>query len=231
MDDRYERGRVRRKEVLGDAYVEEVLAAATPFTRDLQEYVTRACWGDIWSRPGLLRRERSILNIGMLVALGRAAELRLHLRAALSGGVTVREIRELLLQSAFYCGGPAALDAFRVASDVLDELGLDQAEADTTCRHLVHQAAFAWAEHAPSDISEKVRSALDDLRPHLCGVHLLTYGPDLGLNEETADFAVFGLFADEPAYRAYADHPDHRSILHDLVLPNATSRTVIQYQV
>ena len=88
----------------------------------LQEYITKYAWGDVWRRPGLDRRSRSILNIGMLTALNRPAELKLHLRGALRNGVTREEIRECLLQSAVYCGAPAALDAFRTAREVFAQI-------------------------------------------------------------------------------------------------------------
>ena len=103
-------------------YVERSLAASDDFNMPLQEYITKYAWGDIWRRPGLDRRSRSILNIGMLTALNRPAELNLHLRGALRNGVTREEIRECLLQSAVYCGAPAALDAFRIAGEIFAEI-------------------------------------------------------------------------------------------------------------
>jgi 4-carboxymuconolactone decarboxylase len=98
------------------------------FNQPLQEYVTRYAWGDIWRRPGLDRRARSILNIGMLVALNRPHELKLHLRGAIRNGVTREEMRECLLQSAVYCGAPAALDAFRTAREVFAEMDAETPE-------------------------------------------------------------------------------------------------------
>ena len=127
-DELWGKGLEIRREVVGDAYVDRSLAAMDEFMQPLQEYVTRYAWGDIWRRPGLERRERSILNIGMLVALNRPHELKLHLRGAFRNGLTVEEIRELLLQSAVYCGAPAALDAFRVAREVMTEMEAEGGE-------------------------------------------------------------------------------------------------------
>jgi len=121
-DDLWEKGLEIRREVVGEPHVERSLAAADDFNMPLQAYITRYAWGDIWRRPGLDRRSRSILNLGMLTALNRPAELKLHLRGALRNGVTREEIRECLLQTAVYCGAPAALDAFRVAREVFAEL-------------------------------------------------------------------------------------------------------------
>jgi len=127
-DDLWDKGLEIRREVVGDAYVDRSLAAMDDFNQPLQEYVTRYAWGDIWRRPGLDRRARSILNIGMLVALNRPHELKLHLRGALRNGVTREEMRECLLQSAVYCGAPAALDAFRTAREVFAEMEAEGAE-------------------------------------------------------------------------------------------------------
>ena len=121
-DDLWEKGLEVRREVVGDDYVERSLAASDDFNMPLQEYITRYAWGDVWRRPGLDRRSRSILNLGMLTALNRPAELKLHLRGALRNGVTREEIRECLLQTAVYCGAPAALDAFRIAREVFTEM-------------------------------------------------------------------------------------------------------------
>jgi 4-carboxymuconolactone decarboxylase len=121
-DDLWEKGLEIRREVVGVDHVERSLASADDFTMPLQEYITRYAWGDVWRRPGLDRRARSILNIGMLTALNRPAELKLHLRGAVRNGVTRDEIRECLLQTAVYCGAPAALDAFRTASEVFAEM-------------------------------------------------------------------------------------------------------------
>ncbi len=120
---RYERGLGIRKEVLGAEYVEASLRAADDFTRDLQRLVTEYAWGEIWARPGLSRRERSLLNLAMITALNRPHELRLHVRGALNNGLSKDEIKEVFLQTAVYCGAPAALDSFRVAREVFEELG------------------------------------------------------------------------------------------------------------
>jgi 4-carboxymuconolactone decarboxylase len=119
MSERYERGLETRREVLGADYVDSALARATPFTQPLQELVTEYCWGAVWTRPGLERRTRSLLNLAMLTALNRPHELAGHVRGAVNNGCSEEEIRETLLQAAIYCGLPAALDAFRVAEQVL----------------------------------------------------------------------------------------------------------------
>jgi 3-oxoadipate enol-lactonase/4-carboxymuconolactone decarboxylase len=110
--------KVRRK-VLGDQYVDDAIARTTPLTADFQDLLTRYAWGDVWARPGLDHRTRSCITLAMLVALGQERELALHLRAAITNGVTPDEIKEVLLQTAVYCGLPAANVAFRVASEVL----------------------------------------------------------------------------------------------------------------
>jgi len=118
----YDKGLEIRKAVVGADYVERSLANADAFTQPLQELVTQYCWGEVWGREGVVdRRTRSILNIGMLVALNRPAELKLHVRGALINGLTEDEIRELVLQAAIYCGVPAALDASRVAREAIRE--------------------------------------------------------------------------------------------------------------
>jgi 4-carboxymuconolactone decarboxylase len=119
---RFERGLAIRKEVLGAEYVDASLRGADDFTREMQQLVTEYAWGEIWSRPGLSRRDRSLLNLGMLTALNRPHELRLHVRGALTNGITKDEIKEALMQSAVYCGVPAALDSIRVAREVFAEL-------------------------------------------------------------------------------------------------------------
>ncbi len=118
-DDRYKKGLATRRAVLGDAHVDRALASRTPFTAEFQELITRYAWGEIWTRPGLPKATRSLLTVGMLVALHREEELRLHVRGALRNGATVDEIKEVLLQAAIYCGVPAANSAFRVVADVL----------------------------------------------------------------------------------------------------------------
>lgn len=117
----YEAGLALRKEVVGKDYVERSLAEADDLTRDFQAFVTEYAWGAVWTRDGLSRRDRSLLNLGMLTALGKPNELKLHLRGALTNGVTREEIREALMQSAVYCGVPAALEAFRMAREVFGE--------------------------------------------------------------------------------------------------------------
>jgi 4-carboxymuconolactone decarboxylase len=119
-DDRLEQGREVRAAVLGEEHVRRSLAAASEFARPMQELVTEYCWGEIWSRPGLGRRERSLVNLGMLTALNRSHELGVHVRGALRNGCTVAEIQEALLQAAIYCGVPAAMEAFRVAEAAID---------------------------------------------------------------------------------------------------------------
>jgi 4-carboxymuconolactone decarboxylase len=117
----FDKGLQIRREVLGSEYVDRSIASADEFTRPLQELITQYCWGEIWGRPELDRRTRSIVNLGMIAALNRPHELKLHVRGALRNGVTRVEIREILLQVAIYCGAPAALDAFRVAREVFAE--------------------------------------------------------------------------------------------------------------
>lgn len=110
-----------RKEVLGAEHVQKSLDGATDFTAPMQKLVTEWCWGELWSRPGLDRRTRSIINLSMLSALNRPHEVRLHVRGALNNGLTQEEITEILLQVAVYCGVPAALDSMKVAAEVLAE--------------------------------------------------------------------------------------------------------------
>lgn len=112
--------KVRRK-VLGDKYVDASLAKADAFTQDLQQYVTEHAWGAIWTRPGLDHKTRSFLNLAMLAAINRPAELKLHIRGAINNGITRDEMKEVFLQVAAYCGAPAALDAFKVAKEVFAE--------------------------------------------------------------------------------------------------------------
>lgn len=116
--DLFDRGLATRREVLGPDYVDAAIAGADEFTRPMQEHVTQYCWGDVWNRPGLDRRTRSLLNLAMLTALNRPHELKLHVRGALRNGVTRDEIREVFLQAAIYCGVPAAIDSFRNAREV-----------------------------------------------------------------------------------------------------------------
>ena len=113
-----------RREVLGAEHVDRSLQQATDFARPMQELVTEYCWGEVWSRPGLDRRVRSLLNLAMLTALGRRHELEVHVRGAVTNGVTATEIQETLLQTAIYCGVPAAMEATRTAEAVLIALGV-----------------------------------------------------------------------------------------------------------
>ncbi len=117
----FEAGLAQRRAVLGDEYVEQSLATMNDFNRPLQELVTEMCWGTIWTRPGLPPKLRSLLNVGLLAALNRPHELRLHVRGALRTGCTKEEIQEVLLQVAVYCGIPTGVDGFRVAAEVLRE--------------------------------------------------------------------------------------------------------------
>ncbi len=117
----YEKGLEVRRAVLGSDYVDAALKNATPFSQPMQELVTEYCWGEIWTRPGLPRKTRSLLNIAMLSALNRPHEVEIHLRAALNNDCTPDEIQEVLLQVAIYCGVPAAVDSFRIANKVLAE--------------------------------------------------------------------------------------------------------------
>jgi 4-carboxymuconolactone decarboxylase len=121
MSDVRERGMVVRREVLGDAHVDRAVAETTGFTADFQDLITRYAWGEIWARPGLDRRTRSCITLAALVAGGHAGELALHVRAARRNGLTAEEIKEVLLQTAIYCGVPAANSAFAIARDVLAE--------------------------------------------------------------------------------------------------------------
>ncbi|KAL2825817.1 CMD-domain-containing protein [Aspergillus cavernicola] len=110
-----------RYEVAGQAYVDRSLSSASSFSQPMQELVTEACWGSVWSRPGLDRKSRSLLNIGMLCALNRGAELAVHVRGGINNGLSEIEIREALLQVAIYVGMPAGLEGFRIAEKVLRE--------------------------------------------------------------------------------------------------------------
>ena len=120
----FDQGLKTRREVLGAEYVDAAIQNADDFNRDIQELVTQYAWGDIWNRPGLDRKTRSLLNLAMLTALNRPHELKLHLRGALTNGVSKDEIKEVFLQTAVYCGAPAAIDSFRTAREVFKELGV-----------------------------------------------------------------------------------------------------------
>lgn len=120
--EKFEKGLAIRKEVLGEEWVERSMANLDDFTRDFQEdFITATCWGGVWGREGLTRKQRSLLNLGMLAALGRMHEFEGHVRGALNNGITRVELREALMQIAVYCGAPAGIEAFRAAKRVLDE--------------------------------------------------------------------------------------------------------------
>ena len=119
--ERYDQGMVVRREVLSDEHVDRAIAATTSVTADFQDFITRVAWGEVWSRPGLERRLRSVAVITSLIAHGHEEELAMHLRAARRNGLTVEEITEVILQSAIYSGVPAANTAFRIAQQVFVE--------------------------------------------------------------------------------------------------------------
>ena len=120
----FDQGLSTRREVLGAEYVDASIQIATDFNIDMQELVTQYCWGDVWNRPGLDRRTRSFLNLAMITALNRPHELKLHVRGAINNGLSKDEIKEVFLQTAIYCGVPAAIDSFRVASEVFKEMDI-----------------------------------------------------------------------------------------------------------
>jgi len=120
--ERYSAGMKVRRAVLGEAYVEKAQAAKTPFSEPFQDLITRYAWGEIWTRPGLPRNTRSLLTLAMMVALNRGDEFRMHVRAAANNNVTREEIQEVLLQTAVYCGVPAANAAFHIAQEVFAEM-------------------------------------------------------------------------------------------------------------
>jgi 4-carboxymuconolactone decarboxylase len=122
MSDMYEKGLAIRKSVLGAEYVDRAIAGADDFTRPIQELVTKYCWGEVWGRETLSRRDRSLLNIAMISALNRPHELKLHVKGALTNGVSRDEIREVLMQVAIYCGVPAAVDSTRIAKEAFSEV-------------------------------------------------------------------------------------------------------------
>ena len=118
----FEKGLQVRREVLGAEHVDASLSQADDFSRPLQELVTEYCWGNVWSRPGLDRKTRSLLNVAMLTALNRPHEVKLHLRGALNNGCSKNDIMEALLQTAIYCGVQAAMDSFRAAKEIFQEV-------------------------------------------------------------------------------------------------------------
>ncbi|WP_433850796.1 carboxymuconolactone decarboxylase family protein [Brucella pseudogrignonensis] len=119
---RFNNGLQTRRDVLGNEYVDAALHNATDYSWPMQQLVTEYCWNEIWNRSGLSRRDRSILNLGMISALGRNHELKLHIRGAINNGVTKEEIREIMMQIAVYCGVPAGIDSFRITEDVFAEM-------------------------------------------------------------------------------------------------------------
>ncbi|MEX3960544.1 carboxymuconolactone decarboxylase family protein [Trinickia sp. EG282A] len=124
--EKFEKGLRTRREVLGDEYVNRSLSSVDALGWPMQKLVTEYCWDEIWNRPGLDRRSRSLLNLGMIAALNRPHELRAHIRGGINNGLQPEEIQEVFLQVAVYCGFPAALDGWRIAREVLKEMGCDQ---------------------------------------------------------------------------------------------------------
>lgn len=116
-----------RREVLGDEHVDRAVARTTPFTEPFQDFITRTAWGDVWARPGLDRKTRSIITLTALTAIRAEGEIAMHVRAAIGNGLTPAEIAEVILHTAVYAGVPAANAAFKIAQDVLAEMGLDEA--------------------------------------------------------------------------------------------------------
>ena len=126
--ERFEKGMDVQRRVLGDAHVDRAFASRDELTAEFQDLLTRYAWGEIWTRPGLDERTRRMLVLSMLVALGRDAELRMHLNAALDHGMSQNDVKEVLLQTAVYCGLPAANNAFRIAQEVIGNRGTTPSE-------------------------------------------------------------------------------------------------------
>ena len=126
----YESGLKERTEVLGPEYVEKALSNADNFNRDFQQIVTEYCWGGTWGRGVLDRKSRSVLNLGMLAALGKSHEFKMHFRGAIRNGLSLEELREVLIQIAIYCGIPAGVEAFRNAREVLSDMEIDLSTMD-----------------------------------------------------------------------------------------------------
>jgi 4-carboxymuconolactone decarboxylase len=122
--DMFEKGLAIRRQVLGAEYVDNNMANADAFNLPMQELVTQYCWGEVWGRPGLDKKTRSLLNLAMLSALNRPHEIKTHVRGALTNGVTKEEICEVFLQVAIYCGVPAGVDSFRIAKETFKEMGV-----------------------------------------------------------------------------------------------------------
>ena len=121
-NDTFDRGDARRREVLGDSHVDRSDAGTTEFNEEFMAFITRYAWGDVWTRPGLEKKTRSLLNLAMLAALNRESEFKLHVKGALNNGATSEDIKEVLFQVSIYAGVPAALSAFQWAQDVMDGL-------------------------------------------------------------------------------------------------------------
>lgn len=124
--EKFEQGLQIRRSVLGAEYVDQSIQNATDFNMPMQELVTEYCWGEVWARPGLSKKTRSMLNLAMITALNRPHELKLHVRGAINNGLTRDDIQEVFLQTAIYCGVPAAIDSFRTAKEVFDEMDKEQ---------------------------------------------------------------------------------------------------------
>jgi 4-carboxymuconolactone decarboxylase len=119
-DSNYDKGLATRKQVMGEDFVATALAGVTDFTRPIQEHITAKAWGDVWQRPGLDLKTRSLVTVALLTALGKQHELKGHVRGAINNGATPAELQEVLLQAAVYCGVPTAVEAFRTAAEVVD---------------------------------------------------------------------------------------------------------------
>ena len=124
-DDSFARGLALRRHMFGPAGAEQQVEAATDFTRPLQEWVTRQCFGEAWHRPGLDNKTRSMITLAMLIAMSREQEIKVHVRGAIANGVTKEEIREVMMHSIIYCGVPRSVGAFRAAVEVLKDMGLE----------------------------------------------------------------------------------------------------------
>jgi 4-carboxymuconolactone decarboxylase len=120
----FEKGLAIRKSVLGAEFVDNAFATADDFNREYQELVTQYCWGEVWGRPGLDKKQRSMLNLAMLSALNRPHEVEIHVKGAIANGLTKDEIKEIFMQVAIYCGVPAGVDSFRIARKVFKEMGI-----------------------------------------------------------------------------------------------------------
>lgn len=123
QDSAFQQGLAMRKKVMGEDFVARAFASVTEFNAPIQEHITRAAWGDVWQRPGLDLKTRSLITVAMLTALGKQHELKGHLRGALNNGASPVELQEVLLHAAVYCGVPTAVEAFRTASEVMEQKG------------------------------------------------------------------------------------------------------------